>query len=62
MRNAVTTHSSFITSSFGQEVEIACGAQRAVAAEVGGGLRSYTLGGCDLLDGYRADEMSSIAF
>jgi aldose 1-epimerase len=43
----------------GQQIEIAAGDQQAVVVEVGGGLRSYSAGGRELLDGYRADEMSS---
>src|SRR5262249_34364533 len=43
----------------GEQVEIAVGDQQAVVVEVGGGLRSYSAGGRELLDGYRADEMSS---
>ena len=34
------------------------GDQRAVVVEVGGGLRSYTLGGGDVLDGYGVEEPS----
>jgi aldose 1-epimerase len=43
----------------GEQIEIALGDRRAVVVEVGGGLRTYSVGGRDLLDGYRADEMSS---
>ena len=43
----------------GGQVEIAVGDQQAVVVEVGGGLRSYSAGSRELLDGYRADEMSS---
>ena len=43
----------------GKQIEIAAADQRAVVVEVGGGLRSYTAGGRELVDGYRADEMSS---
>jgi aldose 1-epimerase len=43
----------------GKQIEIAAADQRAVVVEVGGGLRSYTAGGRALVDGYRADEMSS---
>ncbi len=45
----------------GRQVEIASGDQRAVIVEVGGGLRTYTAGGADLLDGYPADRMCSSA-
>src|SRR5580765_126282 len=41
----------------GEQVEIEFGAQRSVVVEVGGGLRSYSIDGRDVLDGYRADEM-----
>jgi aldose 1-epimerase len=40
----------------GEQVEIAFGDQRAVVVEVGGGLRSYTVAGRDVLDGYGPDE------
>ena len=43
----------------GEQIEIAQGDQRAVVVEVGGGLRAYSAGGRDVLDGYGADEMSS---
>src|SRR5262244_1113850 len=43
----------------GEQIEIAVGDQQAVVVEVGGGLRSYSAGGRELVDGYRADEMSS---
>ncbi len=43
----------------GEQIEIAVGDQRAVVVEVGGGLRSYSAGSRELVDGYRADEMSS---
>jgi len=42
----------------GQQVEIVLGDQRAVVVEVGGGLRTYSADGRELLDGYGADEMS----
>jgi len=42
----------------GEQFEIASGDQRAVVVEVGGGLRSYSAGGRDLLDGYPADGMA----
>ena len=35
------------------EIELAWEDQRAVVVEVGGGLRAYTAGGRDVLDGYR---------
>src|SRR5262249_34197125 len=43
----------------GEQITIAARDQQAVVVEVGGGLRSYSVGGRELLDGYRADEMSS---
>lgn len=43
----------------GKQNTIARGDQRAVIVEVGGGLRSYSAGGRELIDGYGADEMSS---
>ena len=39
----------------GRQFEIALGDQRVVVVEVGGGLRSYAVGGADVLDGYAAD-------
>jgi len=41
----------------GRQVELAAGDQRAVVVEVGGGLRTYTVGGVDVLDGYADDAM-----
>src|SRR5437763_3186153 len=43
----------------GQQVELVSGVQRAVITEVGAGLRSYAVGGVDLLDGFAGDEMST---
>jgi aldose 1-epimerase len=43
----------------GEQITIAARDQQAVVVEVGGGLRSYSVGDRELLDGYRADEMSS---
>jgi aldose 1-epimerase len=43
----------------GEQFTIAAGDQKAVVVQVGGGLRSYSAAGRDLVDGYRADEMSS---
>ena len=43
----------------GEQITIAAGDQQAVVVEVGGGLRLYSAGGRELIDGYRADEMSS---
>ena len=45
------------TSPSGEQFEIAAGDQRAVVVEVGGGLRSYSAGGREVLDGYGDDEM-----
>jgi aldose 1-epimerase len=42
----------------GDQIGIRHGDQRAVIVEVGGGLRTYSVAGRELLDGYRADEMS----
>ncbi|HET6684095.1 MAG TPA: aldose 1-epimerase family protein [Gaiella sp.] len=41
----------------GEQVELTHGDRRAVIVEVGGGLRTYTVGGRDVLDGYAADEL-----
>jgi aldose 1-epimerase len=43
----------------GEQVEISFGDQRATVVEVGGGLRSYSAGGRDVLDGYGAHEQSA---
>jgi aldose 1-epimerase len=48
-----------VTAPSGEQIEIVHGDQRAVVVEVGGGLRTYSAGGRELLDGYRVDEMSS---
>jgi len=42
----------------GEQIELTLGDQSAVVTEVGAGLRSYSAAGRDLVDGYRADEMS----
>ena len=44
-----------MTSPSGEQIEIAHGDQRAVVVEVGGGLRTYSAAGRELLDGYSAD-------
>ena len=49
---------SAMTAPSGEQVEIAYGDQRAVVVEVGGGLRTYTVDGRAVLDGYGPDEMS----
>jgi len=41
----------------GQQLEISHGEQRAVVVTVGGGLRTYDVGGAPVLDGYAVDEM-----
>ena len=41
----------------GEQYEIGYGAQRAVVVAVGGGLRSYDVGGRPVLDGYAVDAM-----
>lgn len=43
----------------GEQIEIGAGDQRAVVVEVGAGLRSYTVGDREVIDGYGADEMAS---
>jgi aldose 1-epimerase len=43
----------------GEQIEIARRDQRAVVVEVGGGLRTYSAAGRDLLDGFGADQMST---
>src|SRR5262245_14172046 len=43
----------------GEQVEIRAGDQRLVVVEVGAGLRSYTVGGRDVLDGYGDDELAT---
>jgi aldose 1-epimerase len=45
----------------GRQVEIASGEQRAWIVEVGGGLRAYSAGGREVLDGYAVHEMCSSA-
>ena len=43
----------------GEQFEIASADQSAVVVEVGGGIRSYSAAGRELIDGYGADEMSA---
>jgi aldose 1-epimerase len=43
----------------GKQITIAAADQQAVVVEVGGGLRSYSACGRELVDGYRGGEMSS---
>jgi len=45
----------------GEQIEIVFGDQRAVVVEVGGGLRAYSAGGLELLDGYSAEGPSTSA-
>ena len=42
----------------GEQFEISFGDQRAVVVEVGGGLRSYSVSGQEVLDGYRSNEQA----
>jgi aldose 1-epimerase len=42
----------------GEQFEIGAGSQRALVAEVGATLRSYTVDGHDVIDGFSVDEMS----
>ncbi len=42
----------------GEQIEIRAGDQRLVVVEVGAGIRSYTAGGREVIDGYGDDEMS----
>jgi aldose 1-epimerase len=46
-----------MTESSGEQIEIAYGDQRVVVVEVGGGLRTYSVAGREVLDGYGADEL-----
>ena len=41
----------------GEQIELAFGDQRVVVVEVGGGLRTYSVDGVELLDGYGPSEM-----
>jgi aldose 1-epimerase len=43
----------------GEQITIAAGDQQAVIVEVGGGLRAYSAGGRDLIEGYGAYDMAS---
>jgi aldose 1-epimerase len=44
----------------GQQYVLTAGDQRAVVTEVGAGLRSYTVGDRDVVDGFTEDEMATI--
>jgi aldose 1-epimerase len=46
-------------SPSGEQVELELGEQRVVVVGVGGGLRTYTVGGRTILDGYGDDELCS---
>ena len=48
-----------MTSPSGAQLELGFGDQRAVVVEVGGGLRSYSASGGEVLDGYALDGMST---
>jgi aldose 1-epimerase len=48
-----------VVAPTGDQITITAADQQAVIVEVGGGLRSYSSGGRECVDGYRADEMSS---
>jgi aldose 1-epimerase len=48
-----------VSSPSGEQFEIAFGEQRVVAVEVGGGLRSYSAGTTDVIDGYGVDAMAT---
>jgi aldose 1-epimerase len=48
-----------VISPSGEQIEIAAEDQRAIVVEVGGGLRAYSAGGREILDGYRAEEICS---
>jgi aldose 1-epimerase len=43
----------------GKQIEIAFEEQRAIVVEIGGGLRSYSVGDRELIDGYGADAMAT---
>jgi len=43
----------------GRQIELVAGDQRAVVVEVGGGLRTYSAGGAELVDGYPAEAICS---
>ncbi len=46
-----------MSSPSGRQFELTLGDQRAVVVEIGGGLRAYSAGDRELLDGYGAEEM-----
>lgn len=45
----------------GRQYRLRRGRQRAIAVEVGGGLRAYRVGGFDVLDGYGRDQIAGAA-
>jgi len=47
------------TPPSGEQFEITLDGHRAVAVEVGAGLRTYSVDGADVVDGYGADEMAT---
>ena len=46
-----------MTAPSGEQIELVADGQRAVVVEVGGGIRSYSIDGRDVLDGYAVDEI-----
>lgn len=56
-RDLVLRRDSVTTVPSGRQVEITSGEQRAVIVEVGGGLRAYSHGGRDVVDGYAREAM-----
>jgi aldose 1-epimerase len=58
-RDEVPSAATAAVPPSGHQLELAWEDQRAVVTEVGGGLRSYTVGGRPVLDGYGAGEMCS---
>jgi aldose 1-epimerase len=48
-----------VVAPSGEQIEIESGDQRAVVVGVGAGLRAYTVGGRDVVDGYGVDEMAT---
>jgi aldose 1-epimerase len=56
---ARTAPLNLLKAPSGTQTELALGDQRAVVVEVGGGLRTYSVGGRDVLDGYAEDELCS---
>jgi aldose 1-epimerase len=46
-----------VTSPSGEQVELELGSQRVVVVEVGAGIRSYSVDGASVLDGYGAEDL-----